>query len=399
MKLSAAVLVTILLGIVFCLSLGAQAGGNAAGSLEKKDVYIILDVSGSMNKAAKFANVKLYVENDIFRNLLKIGDRLTLITFGNTAREDFSETIRDENTKAELLEKMKSLRANDDYTDIGTAMETLFGVLSRQKDTDLRQVILFITDGKHTPPKTSPYSGKDLAVDERFRDIGEKISKAGWFLYVIGIGEETDAKKIADSVASSVYRKTDENMKDVKVEEYIVKTDEVRTQRRVEDAASAAAAAERARREREQTQGGLSGFLHSLSIGLGIPTMVITIVLLVLLLLVVLGIAFFLYKTFRPALIVVSDNLMGKTETFEKRLSYGGSVRFNTPDGKLPSLGDENHAVFRLRKTFRGIEIFIEDEEAVAENSSYRGKGAHKLTKHIIELANGNRIRIAVIKK
>lgn len=390
--------ITLLLwGVLF---LPAQTAQDREAA--KRDVFVILDVSGSMNERAKFANVKEYLEKDVFGTLLKVGDSFTLITFGNSAEEILSRSVSSEEVKRELLARVRALGADDNYTDIGTAMEKLSEVLSSRGSTDARQVILFITDGKNTPPRSSPYHGKDLSLDERFRSVGEKISKSGWFLYVIGIGTETDARKIADSVSGSVYHRTDESLSGVAVEEYVAKVDDAAKVREeaARIAAEKAAALEAAREEERlrDSEGPLQSFMRKLAAALGISLSVIRWILVGLIVMVLLVLAWFLYRALRPVQVVISDNLMGKADTLHRRLAPWSGFMLNSNQGVLPGIGDENRGVFRLERGLFGLRVRVVDDDAIAENSPYKKKGLHSLSKNIIELANGNRVRIGIIR-
>ncbi len=390
-KALSAVLLIVFFGILPC---AAQTAADREAA--KRDVFLILDVSGSMNEGGKFGNVKDYLEKDVFGDLVKTGDSFTLITFGNTAQEAFSRIVESEAAEAEILDRIRRLRADDDYTDIGTAMEKLASVLESRSDAKARQVVLFITDGKNTPPVGSPYRGKDLSLDERFRSVGEKIAKSGWFLYVIGIGAETDARKIADSVSGSVYRSTDENLSNLQVQDYVRKVDEAARVR--EEAARAeaekAAALEEARRR--AAEGPLKTVLRLAAEAIGVSVAVLTSILAGIAALVLLFLLFLLVRALRPVRVVISDNVMGKADTLERRMAPWSGILLNSTKAVLPGIGDETMKVFRLERGLFGFRVRIEDESAIAEGSPYKKKGTHKLSRTIIELANGNRVRIAV---
>ena len=380
--------------VLFTQVLPAQTKDAAPGG--KRDVFIVLDVSGSMNVENRFNNVRDYLEKDVVGSILTTGDSLTLVEFGDRPREVLSRTLASETDKKFLVDSIRGLKADDNFTDIGTAMEMLFDVLSKKSDSAARQLVMFITDGKNTPPRSSPYFGKDLAVDERFRDIGQKISKGGWFLYVIGIGGETDAKKIAAVVDSSVFLETDAKMSGAKVEDYVKKVDEAAKVREEEALAAAEKAKAAAEAEKRAREGGLAGLLRRFAASLGVPAVAVAAVLVALLAAFVLGIVYLAYRTLRPIRIVISDNVMGKADSLERSLAPGAGVLLNSVDNVVPGIDGADHGVFRVERGFFGLRVRIEDEDAIAEKSPYRKKGAHPLTRNVIELANGNRIRIAV---
>jgi uncharacterized protein with von Willebrand factor type A (vWA) domain len=174
--------------LLVLLALPVFSQTQADKDAEKRDVFVILDISGSMIQQNKFTNVQDYLSREVINGLLKNGDNFTLITFGDSAEERFSRGVSSDNDKTALLSDLRTLRADNDYTDIGMAMEKLSEVLEKREVSGVRRVILFITDGLNAPPPGSPYFGKNLALDDRFKSLGEKIARGGWFLYVIGIG-------------------------------------------------------------------------------------------------------------------------------------------------------------------------------------------------------------------
>ena len=79
-----------LLSVVFALILSprpmpAPAQTQADRDAARRDLCVILDVSGSMNEERKFVNVQDYLEEEVIDGLLRTGDSFTLITFGNAA--------------------------------------------------------------------------------------------------------------------------------------------------------------------------------------------------------------------------------------------------------------------------------------------------------------------------
>ena len=344
----------------------------------EKDIVLILDVSGSMNEEGKFQAVKSYLERDIFARVVGPGDRVTLVLFGNTPRKVFSEQIVEESDKQTLLERINMLKADDDYTDIGSALEYLFTLLPQTKeDTDTQNTqILFITDGSNTPPKSSPYYGKDLSVDERFRETGRKISQAGWFIYVIGIGKETDAQHIARAVPGSVLEETDTELSDVQIPEYLEKDSQAGP-----DTDS-------------EANTGLAALIGRWAISLGLPKELLYGIFGLILLLCVLALAYGIGKLFRPLKVLVWDTNLDRSQAYSCSLRIWAKIPFNHPDRVLPSLGEKDHHVFTLSRSFKGVFLEIVDPDAVSDQSSYRMGGRHRLRKPALDLVNGERVLI-----
>lgn len=176
---------------------------QAAPGPKPNDVVVAVDVSGSMSEKGVFKDVKAYLERDLVRPLLKVGDRFTLIVFGKGARALPTKTIESAADIDAVVASIKDLKAGEDFTDLGSALEALDGAMASRSDGTYRPVAVFITDGKNAPPPTSPFSGKDLSVDDRFTQSGRRIAQKGWFLYVVGLGDKNDAEVVAGAVAGS----------------------------------------------------------------------------------------------------------------------------------------------------------------------------------------------------
>jgi Mg-chelatase subunit ChlD len=370
-----------LLSAVFALilSLGlmpVSAQTQADRDAAKRDLCVILDVSGSMNEERKFVNVQDYLEKEVIDGLLQTGDSFTLITFGNAAAARFSRTIDSDAAKAALRRDLRSLEADDDYTDIGIAMEKLAELLERRRESGVRQLILFITDGKNTPPPQSPYAGKDLELDEKFRSIGEKISKGGWFLYVIGIGSGTDAEKIAQAVEGSVYQNTDAELSDLQIDAYVEKVDE-------------AAAIREGAAVPGEGDIPAPAFLAGAAAALNIPVPVLVgAAVLILILLAALLVLF--VRALLPLTLTLSD---GK-DTLERKLGPLGGITLNSAAAALDGIGAADAGLFRIERGFSGLKLRVLDGRGFASKSSYGKAGTYPLKNTELRLKNGRKITI-----
>jgi hypothetical protein len=228
---------TLIMGLASALVAGAQASAT-----QPNDLVVAVDVSGSMSKSGDFEEVKDYLETEVLRPLLKPGDRFTLIPFGTTARVQPTRTIASAGDVDAAVAAIRNLKASDGHTDLGTAVEALESAMQARSDGAFRPVAVFLTDGKNAPPPESPFSGKDLSVDERFAGAGQRIAKKGWFLYVIGLGEQTDAATVAAVVEGSVLVESKEALEAESLETYL-ETTATATEERASVAAASGSAA------------------------------------------------------------------------------------------------------------------------------------------------------------
>ncbi|MCL2070567.1 MAG: VWA domain-containing protein [Treponema sp.] len=373
-----------LLLLVANISIFAQT--QADSDADRREVFVILDVSGSMNQQNRFTNVQDFLDTEIVDGLLREGDDFTLLTFGERVAERFSRTIRSEADRVSLKAELRGLRANEDFTDIGAAMERTAEILERPERAGTRRVILFITDGFNAPSWGSPFRGADISIDERFRNLGERISRGAWFFYVIGIGGETAAEDVARLVPGSGLIGTDADLSGVDFAERVVQQEE--EERRLEE--------ERRRLEARSANilfvigDTILDALNNLAMTLGL-TLPQLLGLLALLLLLLLLLILFIKRASRTLVVVITD---GK-ETLTRKIPPSGRIVLNSSGAILPSLGKEGDRVFRIQRSLFGLKIHTLDSKPIAEKSPYKNQGTHSLTE-VIKLANGSQVRIKV---
>ncbi|MDR1306145.1 MAG: VWA domain-containing protein [Treponema sp.] len=347
----------------------------------RRDVFVILDVSGSMQDESKFANVQEYLDREVVNGLLKPGDQFTLVTFGDSAEERLSRPVNSGEDKAALVSELRGLQPDNNWTDIGMAMEKLAEILERREETGVRRVILFITDGINIPPPESKYRGVDLSVDERFKTLGEKISRGSWFLYVIGIGGQTAARDVAGLIPGSQLQSTGPDLSGVDVNSRITQ---------LEEEERARAEAEEAARLETARNAGFTGLLRRLADGLGlVPGVFLGGIILLVLLLVFL--ILLLTRIFKTRELIITDD----KETIIRQTAPFGGLTLNSPAAILPGIGNENSQILRIQRSAFGLTVRIMDTAAIADTSPYKKGGVHPL-KGVISLANGRTIRITV---
>jgi len=366
-------------------SLFAQTAATGETS-QKRNVFVILDVSGSMNQQDKFPNVQEYLETEVIGGLLRTGDDFTLVTFGEEVKEQFTRTIRSDSDKESLKRELGSISHNENYTEIGLAMEKLAEILERQKQTGTRQVVLFITDGINIPAPGSKYRGVDLSVDEGFKSLGEKISRGSWFLYVIGIGDETAAGDVANLIPGSELQTTDSNLTGVDVVSRVAELEQ-EEQQRLE--------AERARQEeRLAGESASAGIFQRLRNALGLPVFASGLILILLTAIIpLILLIIILARAFKMKELVITD---GK-DSVVKKIPLMGRVMLNSPASALSGIGDEFSRVFCVERGFFGLKLQTMDSSAMADGSPFKKSGIHPFKGGgSVGLANGSMVQVTV---
>jgi len=367
-------------------SLFAQANVAPEGA-SKRNVFVILDVSGSMTEQNRFTNVRDYLETEVIDGLLKNDDDFTLVTFGEEVKERFTRTIHSGSDKDSLKRELHRIQPDENYTEIGLAMEKLAEILEKYEGSSTRQVVLFITDGLNIPAPGSKYHGVDLSVDEGFKSLGEKISRGSWFLYVIGIGGETAAGDVASLIPGSELLTTDSGLTNVDVASRVVQLEEEEQQLLEE---------ERARQEAERlaAESGSVGVFQHLKNIFGLPVFASGLILILLAAIIPLILLIvILARLLKNKELVITD---GK-ESLVKQIPLMGRIMLNSPAFVLPGIGSDNDRAFCIERGLFGFKLQTLNSQAMAEGSPYRKTGMHPFRGGgSVGLANGNMVRITV---
>jgi len=366
--------------LIVNFSLFAQADAS------NRSILVILDVSGSMNDQNRFTNVQDYLDTQIIDKFIEYGDVFTLVTFGEKVEERFTRTITSNSGKESLKSELRSIKPDENYTDIGMAMEKLAEILEKQEIIKTRQVVLFITDGLNAPPPGSKYRGLNLSADENLKSLGEKISRGSWFLYIIGIGGETAAQDVVKLIPGAEVQTTGSDFSDVDVTSRIAQLEE---EERLKKEAE-----ERAKQELElepETTHANSFQRLVKALGLRIFASGILLVFISALVPLILVIVILL-RVFKTRELVIADD----KESVTKRLPVMGRILLNSPSFILSGIGNENDRVFRIERGLFGFRIQTLNSQAMAENSPFRRAGTHRFKGGVISLTNGRMVRITI---
>lgn len=178
---------------------------NSNTTSKGKIVIVVLDVSGSIKK--QFPDITKIIDRAIVTNRLDVGDYFVLIPFGDAALPMYSGQLMREEDKISISNTLKAMKADNDFTDIGTAIKTALNYIVDLKGDDYNlyePLVLFITDGDITTPTSSEFHAQNVDQIFNYSLIGNKYLYNCW--YYVGIGKNLhDLPLIAEKSGREDY--------------------------------------------------------------------------------------------------------------------------------------------------------------------------------------------------
>lgn len=199
------------------LSLFSISNIIADQRIDNIEFYLVFDKSLSM--VEEIDSVKNYVITSILDRIVIEGDYFLLIPFYGITDDSFNGYISSEKNIDELRNEIQILKADGRFTDIGNALNTLRNKI-KSSNEKTRKYMLLITDGKQEAPLDSPFYSPDGSFNHEFLENTKEIQKQGWKIVVLGIGNETDAEKIAKELSAG-YSVISNNTTSTTIEEKI----------------------------------------------------------------------------------------------------------------------------------------------------------------------------------
>jgi len=171
---------------------------------ENIDLFILLDKSLSMVEDDKIKAVNEYVSNFIIDKTIIPGDTVYIINFYGKTEIFLNTTVRDQNHKEEIKQKIMGIKADGRFTDIGNALDTLASTAAQYEENGRIKYMLLMTDGRQEAPPDSIYQwelGKPF--NHKFLENTRSIAKQGWKIHILGIGRHTDAQRLAEELIAT----------------------------------------------------------------------------------------------------------------------------------------------------------------------------------------------------
>ena len=199
----------VLVFILICMILGTAYGMNDTAI----DLVVVLDTSSSMFQYHR--EVTQYAIGPMLKNFLRIGDTFHLISFSASPRIELSRRIETTGDIETIISRFLLLYPLSPYSDLLAALNYTGRYL-----TDLPEVrqktVVFITDGDHAPPPTSPYARlKPEEIQQEIDRTANRLVGNGWKFYFIRIPRDLDAAMVVQKDGSRPVQRLPQNTTDV----------------------------------------------------------------------------------------------------------------------------------------------------------------------------------------
>lgn len=163
---------------------------------DSADIIVVLDQSGSI--AGNMPIIKEYIKKSIFGKITKEEDNVYIFSFDGEFY--FKKTLKGNSTEKEIDAILSKINPVGMFTDLTNAVESMTQYIQKNASRDAKKIVFFLTDGINDPPPSSFY--KEGLNHTFFKETSKIVKTGSWRVFVTGIGDKTDAPRIANLVGA-----------------------------------------------------------------------------------------------------------------------------------------------------------------------------------------------------
>ncbi len=145
------------------------------------DIFVMIDKSLSMGEDGRFESMHDWVRNHLLGQILISGDWITIYQFYGQTDKLLEREITGETDRAAVLKTIDAIRPDGQYTDIGIALDTLKGALSRRGENGRYKIMLLLTDLRQEAPWSSRYAGVADRFDSPYLAEARIVTHDTWY--------------------------------------------------------------------------------------------------------------------------------------------------------------------------------------------------------------------------
>lgn len=164
---------------------------SSADTAKTRDLVVVMDVSASM--ADIFDTAK--VDAKQFISSAQIGDRVTLITFGERSHLLIRTRIRSSHTIGRILSEVDELSPVELNTNLPSAMERGLREMEQfyEEDPNAERTLMWLSDDKDNPPKDMPNL---ITFASLKKEQSKRMPDHNWFVFEKPIKTENDSSEM-----------------------------------------------------------------------------------------------------------------------------------------------------------------------------------------------------------
>lgn len=193
----------LLLGIAF-FSLFLSFASFAGERTIPVDLIIMIDKSLSMEEQGKFDSLHTWVRDQLVAQMVIDGDWVCLYQFYGQADRLLTMDVQGDADRQKIINTINGIKPDGQYTDIGLALDTIHGAMTKRGENGRHKVLLLLTDLKQEAPWTSRYAGVSDTYDSPYLAEARIIQHDNWFEITLDMDIQNKVVQTTKELYSSI---------------------------------------------------------------------------------------------------------------------------------------------------------------------------------------------------
>lgn len=168
------------------------------------DMIIMIDKSLSMEESGKFDSLHAWVRDQLVAQMVIDGDWVCLYQFYGRADRLLAMDIQGDSDRQKIINTIDGIKPDGQYTDIGLALDTIRGAMTKRGDNGRHKVLLLLTDLKQEAPWTSRYAGVSDTYDSPYLAEARIIQHDNWYEITLDMDIQNKVVQTTKELYSSI---------------------------------------------------------------------------------------------------------------------------------------------------------------------------------------------------
>lgn len=168
------------------------------------DMIIMIDKSLSMEEAGKYESLHSWVRDQLVSQMVIDGDWVCLYQFYGRADSLLTLDVQGDADRQKIISTIDGIKPDGQYTDIGLALDTIRGAMTKRGDNGRHKVLLLLTDLKQEAPWTSRYAGVSDTYDSPYLAEARIIQHDNWYEITLDMDIQNKVVQTTKELYSSI---------------------------------------------------------------------------------------------------------------------------------------------------------------------------------------------------